>query len=179
MVSGKQSLISCFQGTVKQLQEDHPSIVTQTIRCLNYKCQQQHSWSMWSHKICESLIYHLNRIRLQLLQPSTAIALNITVYPDFPNDVSASIKRQRHVATSGPYDDSIAGVSTPQVTIGVGKYFIIPSTYKPGTEVGFRMLVYSSIPSIQIQLAGQGCVAEPIDNWILGPRDSWLLGRRS
>ena len=52
--------------------------------------------------------------------------------------------------------DAIAGVSTPQVTIGVGKYFIIPSTYKPGTEVGFRMLVYSSIPSIHMQLTGQG-----------------------
>jgi calpain-7 len=95
------------------------------------------------------------RIRLQLLQPSTAIALNVTVYSDFQNDVSASIKRQRHVTTSGAYDDAIAGVSTPQVTIGVGKYYIVPSTYNPGIEVGFRMLVYSGISGIQLQPADQ------------------------
>jgi len=88
-------------------------------------------------------------IRLQLLQPSTAIALNVTVYPNFQNSIDSSL-RQRHVATSGAYDDTIAGVATPQVTLGTGKYYIVPSTYNPGTETGFRMLVYSSVSGVTV-----------------------------
>ncbi|KDR76346.1 hypothetical protein GALMADRAFT_247750 [Galerina marginata CBS 339.88] len=88
-------------------------------------------------------------IRLQLLQPSTAIALNVTVYPNFQNDIESSL-RQSHVATSGAYEDTIAGVATPQATLGTGKYYIVPSTYNPGTETGFRMLIYSSVSGITV-----------------------------
>lgn len=89
------------------------------------------------------------RIRLQLLQPSTAIALNVTVYTNSHNNIATSL-RQRHIATSGAYDDAIAGVVTPQTTLGAGKYYVVPSTYNPGTQAGFRMVFYSSISGIKV-----------------------------
>ncbi|KAF8962724.1 hypothetical protein BDZ97DRAFT_1702205 [Flammula alnicola] len=98
-----------------------------------------------------------NRIRLQTLHPSTAIALNVTVYPNHENDIATSLKRQRHVVTSGAYDDTIAGVATPQSTISAGKYYIVPSTYNPGTEAGFRMLVYSSTSGVKVTATGKFC----------------------
>ncbi|KAF9485226.1 cysteine proteinase [Pholiota conissans] len=94
------------------------------------------------------------KIRLQTTQTSNAIAINVTIYP-VHKDVITSLTRQGHVATSGAYDDSIAGVATPQVTLGAGKYYIVPSTYNPRTIVGFRMLVYSSISGIQVDEVGK------------------------
>ncbi|KAF8905038.1 hypothetical protein CPB84DRAFT_1845125 [Gymnopilus junonius] len=88
-------------------------------------------------------------IRLQLLQPSTPNALNVTVYSNSQNNIKASLG-QRHIATSGAYDDTIAGVATPQTTLGVGKYYMVPSTYNPGTQAAFRMVVYSSISNIRV-----------------------------
>ncbi|KAF8199531.1 hypothetical protein BJ912DRAFT_1020136 [Pholiota molesta] len=94
------------------------------------------------------------KIRLQTIQTSSAIPVNVTVYSDH-EDIMASLKHQGHIATSGAYDDSIAGVATPQVTLGTGKYYLVPSTYNPGTMAGFRMLVYSSISSVQVESVGQ------------------------
>lgn len=90
-----------------------------------------------------------DRIRLQSLQPSGILALNVTIYADRGGDISASLRHQR-VSTSGAYEDSTAGVATPQFSIGAGKYYVIPSAYNPGTTGGFRMLVYSSISSITV-----------------------------
>ncbi|KAF8807060.1 hypothetical protein BYT27DRAFT_7242680 [Phlegmacium glaucopus] len=87
------------------------------------------------------------KIRLQLLQPSTSIALNVTVYPQY---VKPSLNQQRHVLTSGAYDDTIAGVATPQISVAAGKYYAVPSTYNPGTEVGFKLIVYSSIAGVMV-----------------------------
>ena len=90
-----------------------------------------------------------NRVRLHNTESSGGIALNVTIYPNSKDDITASLKA-RHIATSGAYDDSIAGVATPQFSLGPGKYYIIPSTYNPGTTAAFRMLVYSSISSVKV-----------------------------
>lgn len=87
------------------------------------------------------------KIRLQLLQPTTSIALNVTVYPRY---VTPSSDQQRHVLTSGAYDDAIAGVATPQISVAAGKYYVVPSTYNPGTEVGFKIIIYSSIAGVMV-----------------------------
>jgi calpain-7 len=89
----------------------------------------------------------VSRIRLQLLQPSTSIALNVTVYSQY---ITPSLNQQRHVATSGAYDDTIAGVATPQISVAAGKYYVVPSTYNPGTEVGFKLIVYSSTAGLMV-----------------------------
>jgi len=87
------------------------------------------------------------KIRLQLLQPSTSIALNVTVYSPH---ATPSLNQQRHILTSGAYDDTIAGVATPQISVAAGKYYVVPSTYNPGTEVGFKLTVYSSIAGLMV-----------------------------
>ena len=84
---------------------------------------------------------------MQLLQPSTSIALNVTVYR---HPITTPLNQQRHVLTSGAYDDTIAGVATPQISVAAGKYYVVPSTYNPGTEVGFKLIVYSSIAGLVV-----------------------------
>lgn len=91
------------------------------------------------------------RIRLQLTQPSTTIPLNVTVYPSSIGSFPPFLEGKKHIATSGGYDDSIAGVATPAVTFAAGKYYIVPSTYSPGAELGFRILVYSSVSGFKLQ----------------------------
>lgn len=91
------------------------------------------------------------RIRLQLLQPSTAIALNLTIYPGSKDGFSTSLERQKYVATSGAYDDGIAGVAIQLATLATGKYYVVPSTYNPGVELGFRMIVYSNVAGFTVQ----------------------------
>lgn len=50
----------------------------------------------------------------------------------------------QHVATSGPYSDARSGVVTPQVVLQPGRYVVVPSTYNPGLEASFKLVVYSS-----------------------------------
>ena len=107
-------------------------------------------WRNWSKPDFITLIHSWNiscRIRLQLLQPSTSIALNVTVYPQ---PITTSLNQQRHIITSGAYDDTIAGVATPQISVAAGKYYVVPSTYNPGSEVGFKLIVYSSIAGLMV-----------------------------
>jgi calpain-7 len=82
-----------------------------------------------------------------LLQPSTSIALNVTVYPQ---PITTSLNQHRHVLTSGAYDDTIAGAATPQISVAAGKYYVVPSTYNPGAEVGFKLIMYSSIAGLMV-----------------------------
>ncbi|RDB24959.1 Calpain-like protease palB/RIM13 [Hypsizygus marmoreus] len=83
------------------------------------------------------------KIRLQLLRPSTATALNVTIFPTSPDGFL-----RRHITTSGPYNDAISGVVTPQVSLRAGKYWAVPSTYNPGVEAGFQLFVYTSIGGV-------------------------------
>jgi len=54
------------------------------------------------------------------------------------------------VLTSGAYDDAVAGVATPQITLGAGTYHVVPSTYSPGHEAGYKLIVYSSISGVTL-----------------------------
>ncbi|KAJ7642920.1 hypothetical protein B0H17DRAFT_462889 [Mycena rosella] len=85
------------------------------------------------------------RVRLQLLRPKTTTAVNLTIFPS-----SATGSLGRHITTSGGYDDSIAGVTTPQISLGVGKYWVIPSTYNPGFQGAFQLIVYSTAARVNV-----------------------------
>lgn len=73
------------------------------------------------------------------------------MYPGSKDGVATSLERQKHVTTSGAYDDSIAGVATQPTTLSTGKYYVVPSTYNPGVELGFRMIVYSNVAGFTVQ----------------------------
>ncbi|KAJ7188874.1 hypothetical protein C8R46DRAFT_1056044 [Mycena filopes] len=87
------------------------------------------------------------KIRLQLLRPKAPAALNLTLFPAPP---VGSAALGRHITTSGAYDDNVAGVVTPQVALGVGKYWVIPSTYAPGVLAAFQLIVYSSNTRVDV-----------------------------
>lgn len=84
------------------------------------------------------------RIRLQLLQPSHTTSLNITLFQASPNSKLIG----KHVVTSGPYSDAISGVVTPEISLNPGKYLLLPSTYHPAVQAGFRMIIYSSVANV-------------------------------
>lgn len=85
------------------------------------------------------------RVRLQLLRPQTTTAVNLTIFPS-----SSTGALGRHITTSGGYDDSIAGVATPQISLSVGKYWIVPSTYNPGVQGTFQLIVYSTAARVNV-----------------------------
>ncbi|KAF5375558.1 hypothetical protein D9615_009157 [Tricholomella constricta] len=85
------------------------------------------------------------KIRLQLLRPFTPTSLNITIFP-----ASSDGALRRHIATSGAYNDAISGVVTPQISLGPGKYWAVPSTYNPGVEAGFQLFVYTTVSGVRI-----------------------------
>ncbi|KAF5383408.1 hypothetical protein D9757_006162 [Collybiopsis confluens] len=82
------------------------------------------------------------QIRLQLLRPSSSISLNVTVY-----SASENLASDRHVMTSGPYDDAITGVITLLTSLPAGRYWVVPSTYNPGTQTDFQLIVFSTLAS--------------------------------
>ena len=96
------------------------------------------------------------RARLQLTSPSTSspspthtTALNLTIYP-----AGEARAFNDHVATSGPYDDALPGVCTPEVMLQPGKYVLVPSTYNPGVVGGFLVVVYASVGDLVVERAG-------------------------
>ncbi|KAJ7655627.1 hypothetical protein DFH06DRAFT_480739 [Mycena polygramma] len=95
------------------------------------------------------------RIRLQLVRPKAPAALNVTL---FPAPAQGTTALGRHLVTSGAYDDSVAGVATPQIALGVGKYWAVPSTYAPGVLSAFQLVVYST--AARMNVAERGAVAK-------------------
>lgn len=85
-----------------------------------------------------------------MLQPSSAVALNVSVFADVGGDPESSLAQKPPVLTSGAYDDRVAGVATPQTTFGAGAYYVVPSTYSPGHEAGYKLIVYSSTSGVTI-----------------------------
>ena len=86
------------------------------------------------------------RFRLQLAAPSPSTALNLTVF----NPPAGAGALGRHVATSGPYSDAIAGVVIETLSLQPGRYLVVPSTYKAGVQAAFRLVMYSSASGVQI-----------------------------
>ncbi|KAF9029355.1 cysteine proteinase [Hymenopellis radicata] len=79
------------------------------------------------------------KVRLQLIRPGASAPLNVTILP--PNSASSTA----HITTSGAYDDAISGVVTPQMSLNKGKYWVVPSTYSPGVQAPFQLILYSSV----------------------------------
>ncbi|KAF4563111.1 cysteine protease [Pleurotus pulmonarius] len=84
-------------------------------------------------------------IRLQLSRPSAGVPINVTVYPA-PTRGSLG----QYAATSGAYNDSIAGVVTPKVSLVPGTYWIIPSTHSAGVQAAFKLVTYSTTNTISV-----------------------------
>ncbi|KAF8236080.1 cysteine proteinase [Tricholoma matsutake] len=73
--------------------------------------------------------------------------------PVFEIDVP-SLTQLKHIVTSGAYNDAISGVVTPQTIISAGKYWAVPSTYNPGVEAEFQLIVYSKISGVRVSERG-------------------------
>jgi len=88
------------------------------------------------------------KMRLQLLQPSSSVSLNLTLFHLSSDSKSIG----KHIITSGPYSDTISGVVTPQVSLSPGTYLLVPSTYHPAIQIGFRLIAYCSTANVNITL---------------------------
>ncbi|PIL33578.1 hypothetical protein GSI_04201 [Ganoderma sinense ZZ0214-1] len=86
------------------------------------------------------------RFRLQLAAPAPSLALNLTLF----NPPTGAGALGRHVATSGPYSDAIAGVVIETLALQPGRYLVVPSTYKAGVQAAFSLVMYSSVAGVQI-----------------------------
>ncbi|KAI0741055.1 hypothetical protein C8Q76DRAFT_609267, partial [Earliella scabrosa] len=85
------------------------------------------------------------KFRLQLADPSPSIALNLTIF-----DTSSGSALGNHVATSGFYSDAPSGVLIDKITLQPGRYLVVPSTYKPGVQATFKLIVYSTTSAVQL-----------------------------
>jgi calpain-7 len=56
----------------------------------------------------------------------------------------------KEVATSGAYDDSIAGVVSKKALLPPGNYIIVPSTHLPETEGDWEVTVFYDKRDTQI-----------------------------
>jgi calpain-7 len=86
---------------------------------------------------------------MQLLQASSAVAINVTLF-----EMGDATGIGRQVLTSGPYSDAIAGVAIPESEIAAGNYVLVPSTYAPGVEAGFQVLLYSTGGGVEMSWFG-------------------------
>ncbi|KAM5543052.1 hypothetical protein V8D89_003436 [Ganoderma adspersum] len=86
------------------------------------------------------------RFRLQLAAPSPSLTLNLTLF----NPPTGAGALGRHVATSGPYSDAVAGVVIETRSLQPGRYLLVPSTYKAGVQASFRLIMYSSVAGVQM-----------------------------
>ncbi|KAG0708685.1 hypothetical protein DFH29DRAFT_891533 [Suillus ampliporus] len=84
--------------------------------------------------------------RLQLLHRAPGVSTNLSLFP------SSSPNLQRHIASSGPYSDALSGVDIPKRSLAPGKYYLVPSTYHPGVQAQFRLIIYSTISGIEVVL---------------------------
>lgn len=91
------------------------------------------------------------RVRLQLINPGSSSPLNVTIYSANVTDPDTTT----HITTSGGYHDAISGVVTPLVSLARGKYWIVPSTYSPGVQASFLLIVYSSVLNLSVDLVDQ------------------------
>ncbi|EGO00763.1 hypothetical protein SERLA73DRAFT_178686 [Serpula lacrymans var. lacrymans S7.3] len=84
------------------------------------------------------------KARLQLVKASPSISVNLSLFQ------SSDVALGQCIATSGPYSDAVSGVDIPQVSLATGVYLLVPSTYNPGIQVAFRMILYSTAPGLNV-----------------------------
>lgn len=58
--------------------------------------------------------------------------------------------------TSGPYDDAVCGAATPRISLNGGKYWVIPSTYTPGVQAEYLLVIYTSVKDLLVQRRADG-----------------------
>lgn len=78
--------------------------------------------------------------------------MNVTCFSGVGKNATTSLSQARGIATSGAYDDDMAGVAIPPTTLAAGRYYIVPSTYTPGFEASFKLIVYCTISNFQMAL---------------------------
>lgn len=142
---------TCLLGTLKRLLEVLISNVTSTTPYTKSNCRPSlcsSTASLLFYTRASINCFHLQRIRLQLLQPTSSISLNLTLF-HLSSDTKSIGKL---IVTSGPYSDAISGVVTPQVSLNPGKYLLVPSTYRPAVQVGFRLSAYCSTGNVNITM---------------------------
>lgn len=103
-------------------------------------------------------------MRLQLARPSPSVSLNVTLFPASPTPVTLK-SLGRHIATSGPYIDSISGVVTPLTIFQPGNYLILPSTFQEGVEEVFKIEVFSTVAGVKVQLRKRWFQIEEGGGW--------------
>ncbi|KAF8141175.1 hypothetical protein EV363DRAFT_1203663 [Boletus edulis] len=81
--------------------------------------------------------------RLHLTSAAPTAALNLSLFPA-PSSASNVSRLDRPLASSGPYSDTLSGVSIPTRMLSPGKYWLIPSTFTAGVRASFRLAVYCS-----------------------------------
>lgn len=84
-------------------------------------------------------------VRLQLVTVNPSISLNVTLFR-----LPESHKLGPHVATSGPYSHSAAGVAVGPQLLTAGSYVIIPSTFDADVLTSYKLIVYSSTTTILV-----------------------------
>ncbi|KAG1739095.1 uncharacterized protein EDB91DRAFT_1237555 [Suillus paluster] len=84
--------------------------------------------------------------RLQLLHRAPGVSTNLSLFP------SSSSNLQRPITSSGPYSDALSGVDIPKRPLAAGKYYLVPSTYHPGVQAQFRVIIYSTVSGIEVSL---------------------------
>ena len=69
--------------------------------------------------------------------------MNIALFSESGDSTAPSSSLGEEVLSSGPYSDSIYGVSTPRKRVGAGCYTLVPSTHSPGVTGEFEIMVWS------------------------------------
>jgi len=68
---------------------------------------------------------------------------NIALFSKSPDSSTPRRILGEEVLSSGPYSDSIYGVSTPRKRIGAGTYILVPSAHSPGLTGDFEITIWS------------------------------------
>jgi calpain-7 len=92
------------------------------------------------------------KIRLQLVSTSHSAPLNATLFSSSASGITTAGALGKHVLTSGPFADIRPGVVTPQASLAAGTYLLVPSAFASGFEAKFKIVVYSSVSGVVLDL---------------------------
>ncbi|KAM6502958.1 hypothetical protein JOM56_002935 [Amanita muscaria] len=155
------SVSSSAPFDLRPIPQEGAGLYRKVVKCAWYETVETAGGSPSFDKYASNPIYLIEspsqfnlKVRLQLTEPLTTPSLNVTIYPASSSVVTGEQFKQKHIATSGPYDDAICGVATPQVSLSAGKYWVVPSTYLPGVKAEFSLVVYASVRDVVVMRVG-------------------------